>query len=69
MSVQPSCPQPSPAVIPPAELEVLEAELAALHLQHVAIGERIAAVTRQIVASAEARLRPQRQARADGSTP
>lgn len=47
------------AVIPPADLEVLEAELAALHLQHVAISERIAVVTRAIVASGEARLRQQ----------
>lgn len=66
MSVQPSFPpgfpQP-PAIIPPAELEVLEAELAALHLQHVAIGERIAVITKAIVRSGEARLRQQREDR------
>jgi hypothetical protein len=60
MSVQPAMPPLRPAVIIPlAELEILEAELAALHVQHIAIGESIAEITRRIVASAAARLRQQ----------
>lgn len=62
MSVEPAFPPLRPAVIPLAELEILEAELAALHVQHIAIGESIAEITRRIVASAEARLRQQREA-------
>lgn len=63
MSVEPAFPPlPLPAIIPLAELEILEAELAALHVQHIAIGESIAEITRQIVASAEAKLRQQREA-------
>lgn len=44
------------AVISPADLEVRVAELAALHLQEIAISERIADIHREIVASAQARL-------------
>lgn len=62
MSVQPAMPPPRAAVIPLAELEILEAEQAALHVQHIAIGERILEITRLIMASGEAALRQQREA-------